>query len=122
MTHIFKRGPNGLRGQCVTKLDRVAIVGRIYERFGKALPKNVINDAVAVLCGIMADGLKKNETISIHNFGTVHTYTFHGHRGVDISSGEIQYVEPFVTVKFVAHDNFNVLLNNKRDSFKINNS
>jgi len=106
----------------MSKIDRAEIVDRVYRRFGNALPRNVINDAVAVLCGIMADSLKKNETISIHNFGTVHTYTFHGHKGVDISSGEVQYVEPFVTAKFVAHDNFNTLLNNKRDSFKVNNS
>ena len=104
------------------KIDRAAIIEKIYRRFGNALPRNVIKDAVAILCDNMADSLKKSEPISIHNFGTIHTYTFHGHKGVDISSGKVQYVEPFITAKFVAHDNFNVLLDNKRDHFKTNNS
>ena len=63
------------------------------------------------------DKIISRESISIPNFGMIDCYDYHGHKGVDIQSGKVIYVEPFIGVKFIAHESFNKLLNMKREKF-----
>jgi nucleoid DNA-binding protein len=99
-------------------ISKKKLAAIIHERLNGTITKAAIYDAMCVICDDMFEKLINGEMISVSNFGTLDTYTYHGHDGVDISTGEVRYVAPFISVKFVPHNNFRFLLNNKKDEFR----
>ena len=102
----------------MSTINRAKLSVIIKDRMDGVVSKNSINDAISIICDIMTEKLIDGEAISINNFGTLDTYTYHGHDGLDISTGEIQYVEPFIHVRFIPHHNLMVLFNRKKLEFK----
>lgn len=95
------------------KIDRSDLVERIYSRLDKALPRNIINDAISVIIDNMANKIKEDKSIYIHNFGTVHSYIIPSYRlPNDIIT------KPSVRVKFTPDENFTFLLQHRIDKFK----
>jgi nucleoid DNA-binding protein len=99
----------------ISKEDLAAIINK---RLDGVVPKASIYDAINIICDDISDRLQAGESIAVNNFGILDTYTYHGHDGMDISSGEVKYIEPFVNVKFIPHDNLVILLNHKKKNFK----
>jgi len=85
------------------RIDKKTIVDNIYKHLGKTLSKNQIYDVVTVICDYLSEELIENRSVSIKNFGTLSPYMFHGHEGIDVSSGNMRYVEEFRSVKFRPH-------------------
>ena len=102
----------------MSTLNKSKLAILIKDRMDGLVSKNSINDAISVICDIMTEKLSEGEAISIPNLGLLDMHTYHGHDGLDISTGEIQYVNPFERVKFVPHHNLMVLLNRKKSEFK----
>jgi nucleoid DNA-binding protein len=102
----------------MSTINRAKLSVIIKDRMDGVVSKNSISDAISIICDIMTEKLIEGEAISINNFGTLDTYTHHGHDGLDISTGEIQYVEPFMRVKFIPHNNLMILFNRKKSEFK----
>ncbi|KKN67659.1 hypothetical protein LCGC14_0459180 [marine sediment metagenome] len=90
----------------------------ICKRLDGVVPKALVHDAIGIICDSLSDRLSEGKSIPINNFGVLDTYTYHGHEGVNISSGEDQYVESFVSVKFIPHENLLILLGHKKSAFK----
>ncbi|MDP2683500.1 MAG: HU family DNA-binding protein [bacterium] len=90
----------------------------ITARLDGTISQAVIYDAIGIICDDLFDKLSNNESVSISNFGTLDPYTQHGHDGMDISSGEINYVKPVKSIKFIPHDNLAILLNQNKKKFR----
>ncbi len=97
--------------------DRKALVEKLYKRFGGAIPKLLIHDALQVICNDLCSRLTDRESVSVKGFGILHTYEYGGHKGVDIASGETRMTEPFFNVRFVPHKNFSDLIDQKKSFF-----
>jgi len=98
-------------------IDRKALVEKLYKRFGGAIPKLLIRDALQVICSDLCSRLSDQESVSVKGFGTLHTYEYGGHQGVDIASGELRMTEPFLNIRFVPHKNFSDLIDQKKSFF-----
>ncbi len=99
-------------------INKEKLAAIIFERLDGVVPKASVYDAICVICEGLSDKLMDGEMIAVSNFGVLDTYKHHGHDGMDISSGEIKYVEPFVNVKFIPHDNLLILLDRKKKNFR----
>jgi nucleoid DNA-binding protein len=100
------------------KLSKKDITDKIYKRLNKAVSKLVIQDVVTVICDHILSELEKDRVFSVTNFGTFSPFKFHEHDGMDISSGAIQKVSSFRSVKFRPHAVFRLLLDRKRKKFE----
>lgn len=100
------------------RIDKRKLTEAIYNRLGGAISKSSIYDALGVINDSMVDMIVDNKTISVHNFGTLSPYVFHGHKGLNINSGHLQEVKEFKTVKFRAHHTLMLLLEQKKDKFR----
>lgn len=100
------------------KISKLQITDAIYEKLDKAIPKLVIYDVITIVSEYIESELKKDRIVSIDNFGTFSTHLFHEHEGLDISTGKMQKVESFRSIKFHAHENFRKLLTRKREKFQ----
>lgn len=94
------------------------IISRIRKRFGKKLSPLLIHDAVIVICDMLVDELAANRVVSVHNFGSLSPYEFHGHRGINVATGRVEEVRPFRTVKFRPHVSLKKILSCRREGFK----
>ena len=99
-------------------LSKKDITDKIYNRLSKTTSKLVIHDVVTVICEHMESELEKDRSFSVSNFGTFSPFKFHEHEGMDISTGAMQKVESFRTVRFHPHAVFRLLLNRKRSKFE----
>lgn len=99
-------------------ISKDALAAIIYKRLNGVVPKASVYDAIGVICDGLSDSLNNGESIVVNNFGVLDTYVYHGHDGVNIASGETQYVKPFISVKFIPHDNLLTLLNRKKSRFR----
>jgi len=99
-------------------VTRQGIANTIYKKLGKTIPKLAIHDIISIVCSDIGEKLSDNEVISVFNFGTMHTYDFHGHKGVDIYTGDVQYVGSFKHIKFLPHDTFQYLIEQRKSEFK----
>jgi len=85
------------------KLDKKYIANKIYIRLNKTIPRIVILDIINIIYDFIVDNLKHNNAFSVKNFGTFIPYIFRGHPGFNVSSGKVEEVKPFKTVKFLPH-------------------
>jgi nucleoid DNA-binding protein len=99
------------------KLCKKNLVDKIYESFNNTVKKLVIHDVITLITDHIVDELSQDRTFGVHNLGTFSPYRFHDHDGFDISSGEIQHVPGFKTVKFRPHVALRILLERKRKKF-----
>jgi nucleoid DNA-binding protein len=99
-------------------ISKNKLAALISKRLGKTLPKSAIVDAIAIINNSLIDMIVDNKSISIGNFGTISPYLFHKHKGFNISTGEMQEVDEFKTVKFRVHNNFQMLVNGRKSKFK----
>ena len=97
-------------------LNKSQIVSKIYKRFNKALSKRKINDSINVICDVLIQELLANNAVSVKNFGTLSPYLFHEHIGMNVSSGRLQKISSFRSVKFHPHHTFITLIANRRAS------
>ena len=95
------------------KINKVKLTNLIAKRI-EAIPKAIINDAIGIICADLLDNIIEGKSVSISNFGTLDVHIFSGHNGTNIASGKVEYVKPFKSVKFVAHENFKYLIKQKR--------
>ncbi len=95
------------------------IVAAINKKLGKALHPQAIADAVNVVLDLLIEELINDQSFSVHNFGTFSPYMFHGHKGMNISTGEMQDVPPTRMVKFHPHVGFTTILALQREKFLI---
>lgn len=102
----------------MTTINKDGLAAIICSRLNGVVSKSSIYDAINVICDELSDNLSNNESIVINNFGILDTYVHHGHDGMDISSGQVKYVEPFVNAKFIPHENLLTLLNRKKKKFR----
>lgn len=100
------------------KLSKKNLTDKIYKRLNGAVSKLVIHDVVTVICDHIISELEKNRAFSVRNFGTFSPFNFHEHEGMDISSGAMQKVKSFRSVKFRPHAVFRLLLDRKRKKFE----
>lgn len=84
-------------------MAKKAIVDKIHKKIGRALDRHLIADAINVICSIIQDKLLKDQAISVENFGTLYSYFFHEHLGMDVTTGRLRKVKSFRTVKFRPH-------------------
>jgi nucleoid DNA-binding protein len=82
------------------------------------LSKQMIDDAVLLISNYIGDVLIESGSISIDNFGTLHTYVLKGHIGQNVSTGDMQYVRSKKNVMFAPHVTFSSMLDEKRNRFK----
>jgi len=99
-------------------IDKRKLTEIIHKRLGGSLSKSSIYDAINVINDSLIEMVVDNKAISVSNFGTIAPYVFHKHKGLNISTGEIQEVEEFKTVKFRVHDTFQTLVAQKKHKFK----
>ena len=104
------------------KVTKAKLVDAIHQRMNGELPKQVIDDAILLISNFIGDALVDSESVSIDNFGTLHSYTINGHVGTNIATGELQYVKPRKSVQLSPHVTFTDLINEKRNRFKVDNS
>lgn len=101
------------------KINKGAFVKILYSRLEGKVAKKYLIDCVRVICDYVEGQLINDQSIYVNNFGTIFTYTFHGHNGVIPTSNELRYVEPFKNIKFIPDLIFKQLINEKRNNFKI---
>jgi nucleoid DNA-binding protein len=99
------------------KVSKKYLIARIYKKLHKAVPKLVIHDVVTAVTDYIVQELSEDRSFSVENFGTFSPYHFHSHEGLDVSSGAMQYVEGFKSVKFRPHAVYCLLLERKRKKF-----
>ena len=104
------------------KTDRSDIIDKVHNRFDGEIPKLIINDAIEIICEHLSDSLVNDQSVSIHNFGTLHTFILSGHLGTNVVSGELQYVKPKKNVRFSPHVTLTKLVEEKKSFFKGDNS
>lgn len=102
----------------MTTINKDALAAIISKRLDGVIPKAIIYDAINVICDELSENLINRESVVISNFGILDTYTHHGHEGVNISSGEMNCIEPFINAKFIPHENLLTLLNRRKKKFK----
>lgn len=95
------------------RINKKDIVDSVNRKIDGTFTKLAINDVITIMVEYIADQLENNQNVSIENFGTFSIYKFHGHDGMDISSGATQYVEEFRSIKFRPHHNFLNLIQKK---------
>jgi nucleoid DNA-binding protein len=100
------------------RVSKNKIVDNIYNRLNGEIPKIVIKDSVNIILSHLCDKIEDNEVFTVENFGSFISYVYHGHRGVNIYTGDEQYIKPFLHVKFIPHENFAKLINQKKTQFK----
>lgn len=100
------------------KITKAELTNKIHNRLDSELSKQIIEDAISVISMELISILLEQESLSIDNFGTLHSYFLSGHSGVDIYTGELQYVQPKKSIKFSPHITFSSILNEKKDRFK----
>jgi len=100
------------------KLSKKHLTDKIYKRLNKAASKLVIHDVITVIGDHIVSELEKDRAFSVTNFGTFSPFRFHEHQGMDISSGAMQKVSSFRSVKFRPHAVFRLLLDRKRKKFE----
>lgn len=98
-------------------VTKKVIVSKIHKKLGEALNRRLLTDAVSVICLTLQENLLQDQAVSVENLGTFSPYVFHGHAGVNISTGQLQQVKPFRTVKFHPHFVFLELLASRREGF-----
>jgi len=94
------------------------LVNIIYDRLDGTIPKLVIYDVIDIILDDFILRISNNESLSIANFGTFSSYVHSGHKGVDVSSGQEQYVKDFKYVKFIPHDSFTKFIEQRKNNFK----
>ena len=98
-------------------VDRQHITNKVYRRFGGAVPKLVLYDALQAICEDLEDKLAHGQTISIQNFGTFHQYEYKARKTVDINSGQLRETKPFINVRFVPDRCFSDLIERRKQFF-----
>lgn len=99
------------------RIDRSDIVDKIQNRFGGEISKLLLEDATKIICEHLIDSLMHDQSIFVHNFGTLHTIMYKSHVGRHIISGELQYIKPLKSVKFSPHITLIKLLKEKKSLF-----
>ena len=94
------------------------IVDQIYSRLDGAISKDVIYQAITVIVDEMHEMILNKEQISISNFGTIDPYLQHGHKGIDVTTGEIVEHKPVWRVKFLTNYSFKKILLDSIKKFK----
>lgn len=102
----------------MTKIDKKKLTDIIYKRLNGALAKRIIYDALIIIGDSLIMSATMNKTFSIHNFGTFSPFLYNKHKGFNISSGKMQDIKPFKTLKFRPHANFQDLVEQKKDKLK----
>lgn len=98
-------------------IDKKTLINKIHDRFGGALSKLIILDSVQIICEEFNSKLVEQESLSIKNFGTFHTYQYWSHKSMDISSGNMRMTKPFLSISFIPHKNFYDLISQKKTFF-----
>jgi len=99
------------------KINKKDLTVNIHKRLGGVVSKNQIYDVITIICDYISEELLENRSVTIKSFGTLSPYVFHGHEGMDISRGEMRYVEEFRSVKFRPHHILLRLVQRKRKKF-----
>lgn len=83
---------------------------KIFEKFGRAIKKRTIHDAVVTVFETIMNDLVSNKTFSVKNFGTLSPYTQSPHNAFNVSTGRIRLTHKKNTIKFQAHTSFTSLI------------
>lgn len=98
-------------------VDRKELTDRVYSRFGGAISKLVLYDALQAICEDFGNRIMEGQSISIHNFGTFHQYEFGSRKTMDINSGELRATKAFINVRFVPDKTLTDLIGQKKSFF-----
>lgn len=101
----------------INKVVRQDIATAINRKLGKTLSKNIILDAIDIICESLTEKLSDGEQIYIDNFGLLDNYRMHSHVGVNIRSGKEQITSEVNLVQFIPDSNFKYIINQKRNFF-----
>lgn len=101
------------------KITRAKIVDIIFNRLNKAITKKQINIALKTICQTIVDDLVDGNTVDIKNFGSFIPYIFHGHKGYNVSTKQVEYIKPKYEVKLKIHPKFQEKLMLKREKFSL---
>jgi nucleoid DNA-binding protein len=102
----------------LSKINKAALAKKINKRLTGVISTAVIQDAIGTVCHVLVDKIVAEESISIDNFGTICYSVSDGHKGYNVSTGEIKFVEPFKQIVFIPHHVFSELINQKIDNFR----
>lgn len=100
------------------KISKRKLASLIFKRLNKSIAKNSIYDAIGIINESIINRIVNNEAVSVDNFGTLSSYLFHQHKGMNVASGQQQIVKSFKTVKFRVHSTFEDLVEQRKDKFK----
>lgn len=98
------------------------IADAIYNKFGGELKHEIIEDAITAICSFIEERIIANMDISIHNFGTISTYLFHGHPAPNFATGEMGKIEPFRLVRLRASIALRKILKERQDHLRSSKS
>lgn len=101
----------------IKKVGKKQITEEIYNRLDGAISTKELYYVVSLITKEITDIILRQESISIKNFGTLSSYLFHGHKGFNVATRTVEYVEPFKTVKLYVHVGFKSLLQKNREKF-----
>lgn len=99
------------------KIGRGEISLRIYSKLNGAIHKKYIYDAINIILDSIKEDLVDGKSVSVENLGTLSPYMYHGHKGFNVSTGEIQNHQPFKTVQFRPHSTFKKMISERRERF-----
>lgn len=99
------------------KIGRHNISLKIYSKLNGAIPQKRIHDAINIICDSIKEDILEGKSVSVHNLGTFSPFLFHGHKGLNVATGNIENHEPFKTVKFRPHSTFSKMISERRQRF-----
>ena len=98
-------------------VNRQDLTDRVYSRFGGAISKLVLYDALQAICEDLGNRIAEGQSVSIHNFGTFHKYEFGSRLTIDINSGKLRETKSFINVRFVPDKTLTDLIGQKKSFF-----
>jgi nucleoid DNA-binding protein len=98
-------------------VDRLELINRVYDRFGGAIPKLVLQDALREICDDLFHRISDEHSVFVHNFGTFMHSEFKSRQSVDIKTKELRSTKPFTNVTFIPDRVFADMIKQKKDFF-----
>jgi len=113
MTDLLLKDQGGVRGQYV-RINKDNLINTIHERFNGELPKQTVDDAILIIADLFSDVLVNEESITIQNFGTIHTFMTPKLKYINFFTKEPGIIPPQKKIKFLPHIIFKSLIQEKK--------